>query len=601
MTKTQINIIKKAQKENFTIDQIEFLESETLSKDVKYYFELIKKGFDIKDLIYLKNDLLKKYLKYKYNIFDLLQNNYTIPDIINILNCIDNIKNPYRYFSILKNRSTYEEEYDLRKEYAYKCSMLDEMEELYQKVFKTLGSYFFRLLNFSITNKIPFKEFFDYCKQNIDQLNDWNCFIQFINQNIPYINLIIPDQKTSSFRKLESNAENEINTLLPAIKQLYEKSKIHRKYTISNTASYERIVNISDKAIDITLYKSSGVIFNYKEEIQLDTYGNKFHIIIFHDGACFYQTENKYIRLTLKKLSNIYNNYGNLGKEVVKFICQYEKVKLSSFIFDDIYRTIEKDHFLLLPIYIEECKNQYNLNQLLRHRWINADLINWNKTDINLGYLIIKSIPLLEKEIDKKRLLQLKNTDFLTTIDREWFHRRWCNKFLYKFLAWYCISNISFDNNIEESDYNLQRLLYNYMVMLNELHKKIRIGFKSPKKIKDAHDKITLEYRNRLHKVHVPKNSKFVSLNKILPNNFTWIKTGKRLRQEGIDMGHCVNSYYEEINNDECAIYSCIINNTRYTIEFRINRNKYYIEQIQLKYDRGCPKEIEDEIKALIA
>ena len=55
-------------------------------------------------------------------------------------------------------------------------------------------------------------------------------------------------------------------------------------------------------------------------------------------------------------------------------------------------------------------------------------------------------------------------------------------------------------------------------------------------------------------------------------------------------MGHCVNSYWQYINQDTCAIYSFTAGEKRYTAEFRVGSNgKYTVRQIQSKYDRGCP------------
>lgn len=136
------------------------------------------------------------------------------------------------------------------------------------------------------------------------------------------------------------------------------------------------------------------------------------------------------------------------------------------------------------------------------------------------------------------------------------------------------------------------------MRMTHEMHKKIRIGFKSWNKVKDIHDKTTDIYKNTPHKIRVPKNSKFNHLRELLPDNYEWIRTGNRLRTEGIEMGHCVNSYWNYINKDECAIYSFSINEKRYTAEFRINKKgKYIINQIQSKYDRGCPVKVKEQVR----
>jgi len=71
---------------------------------------------------------------------------------------------------------------------------------------------------------------------------------------------------------------------------------------------------------------------------------------------------------------------------------------------------------------------------------------------------------------------------------------------------------------------------------------------------------------------------------------------------EGIEMGHCVNSYWQYINQDTCAIYSFTAGEKRYAAEFRVGRNgKYTVKQIQSKYDRRCPASVRKQVSKLIS
>lgn len=155
----------------------------------------------------------------------------------------------------------------------------------------------------------------------------------------------------------------------------------------------------------------------------------------------------------------------------------------------------------------------------------------------------------------------------------------------------------------EDGDLDNVRITANdYIKMAHEMHQKVKLGFRSWKKLKDAHDKISKKYKNRLHRVHVPKNSKFNHLRELLPESYEWIRTGSRLRMEGIEMGHCVNSYWQYINQDTCAIYSFTAGEKRYTAEFRVGSNgKYTVRQIQSKYDRGCPASVRKQVGKLIS
>ena len=193
-------------------------------------------------------------------------------------------------------------------------------------------------------------------------------------------------------------------------------------------------------------------------------------------------------------------------------------------------------------------------------------------------------------------------------VDSSFWKRRWNNKCIFTFIGCFIANGISDapedgcldDVEITAADY-IKITATDYIIMTHEMHQKVKLGFRSWKKLKDAHDKISKEYENPLHRVHVPKYSKFNHLRELLPKSYEWIRTGSRLRTEGIEMGHCVNSYWDYINHDDCAIYSFAVDGKRYTAEFRVGKNgKYKIEQIQSKYDRGCPASVRKLVQNLI-
>lgn len=281
---------------------------------------------------------------------------------------------------------------------------------------------------------------------------------------------------------------------------------------------------------------------------------------------------------------------------MVTFILGHAMEKLNALVMKDILRTFEKDNFMLLPIRLIDCRDSYNYNHLLQKRWVAADKINWNRTDVNLAYLVIKSLPYLGRESDKKRLLQTKDTSLLDVVDSSFWKRRWNNICISTFLGCFIAGGIS--DVPEDGDLDNVRITANdYIKMAHEMHQKVKLGFRSWKKLKDAHDKISEKYENPLHRVHVPKNSKFNHLRELLPESYEWIRTGSRLRMEGIEMGHCVNSYWQYINQDTCAIYSFTAGEKRYTAEFRVGSNgKYTVRQIQSKYDRGCPASVRKQV-----
>ena len=91
--------------------------------------------------------------------------------------------------------------------------------------------------------------------------------------------------------------------------------------------------------------------------------------------------------------------------------------------------------------------------------------------------------------------------------------------------------------------------------------------------------------------VKVPKDSIFNELRKKLPSDFIWIKSKRRLIKEAYEMSNCVWTYADSINEDKIAIYSFHYHNERYTLEFGIKNNRYYIKQMQLPFNAGYSKE----------
>jgi hypothetical protein len=153
--------------------------------------------------------------------------------------------------------------------------------------------------------------------------------------------------------------------------------------------------------------------------------------------------------------------------------------------------------------------------------------------------------------------------------------------------------------NQEMNIWSIRGQVSDYVNMCFRTKTKVRLDVYSVRQAINLHDDLadnrSYRYENTA-KVSVPKKSKFNKLRKILPEEFEWIKSRKRLIIETEMQHHCVWSYATKITNDNCAIYSYVDKNAeysddgsakRYTIEFSIDANgKYHIVQVQGKYDR---------------
>lgn len=176
-------------------------------------------------------------------------------------------------------------------------------------------------------------------------------------------------------------------------------------------------------------------------------------------------------------------------------------------------------------------------------------------------------------------------------------------------------SLIRYDYNFN-NDFNneLERIIYDYIRMcFNNRNSKVKLNIKSVSEIRNRHDDINRNTNTDKNtgNVKVPKNSIFNELRNILPEEFEWVKTRKRLILETKVQHHCVWSYYSLINSDECAIYSYVDKDgskssddvsRRYTIEFRYDHKtkKYYVNQTQGRFDRVNSSKMTEYINGLL-
>lgn len=355
----------------------------------------------------------------------------------------------------------------------------------------------------------------------------------------------------------------------------------------------------------ITLTHYTGVFYNPDQNQWCHTSKEhiKIKLVLFLNGKIYEDRKIrgalKLVPLSVKRLCMIRNIFGEYGKSVYEFLVNCSTCMLNTPVMKDIDRQIQKSSFFLPPVTINDCENVHNLNQLLKDKWKNGHRVNWNKTDVNLGYMMVRSAAIIP-ERDRAKLFEIRDPKLVPDEIRDrMIYRR---EFGCLFLADYILGKIGGCPPDKEKTYRFK--LRDYMTMCRELKTPVKTGFRSLKKIEDAHDKTVKAYsqKKNIHKVKIPKNSQFNPLRKLLPSDFEWIRSGKRLYEEGVMMGHCVNSYYYLINKDISAIYSFIHEGKRYTAEFCVNKKGcYYINQIQSRYDRGCPNEVWKMVKGLIS
>ena len=340
---------------------------------------------------------------------------------------------------------------------------------------------------------------------------------------------------------------------------------------------------------------------NSYSELHYDFLKQKFHPY-FINKNCFtlliYNIKNIYIRyhdsahnkyfsirpLTLKDLNKIMKLYKEA--EFIKKL--FAIIKEQSPLFKDY----ENENYMWnIPITLNELMDYHTKEELLKSKYKNAKKLNFkiNKKNLNISYLIMKCLSYIE-ERDYNRLMAIDNDFPIQKYISGDLKTKEC---IHLFLSAILIESISKKKDLNNDEITLIKDFIKIKINSKE---KIPLRIKSIRRIEEEHRR-----QNEFYLMHdkysipngvkVPKDSIFNELRKKLPSDFIWIKSKRRLIKEAYEMSNCVWTYADSINEDKIAIYSFHYHNERYTLEFGIKNNRYYIKQMQLPFNAGYSKE----------
>lgn len=310
-----------------------------------------------------------------------------------------------------------------------------------------------------------------------------------------------------------------------------------------------------------------------------------------------------WVPVSLIQLSQIYEKYQKSFGRIVRSYIDIQ-IKNGHYAWKDVQRYFSGTcaYPEMAPkITVEDLQKAHSYDEAVKSHYKSADFVNWGKVDPSMAYMIMKNINKVE-ENSKKELLRRKY-DAIDTLKDLNTNSLDVNTFF---------AAIIYDNLKNKDTYpyeqdSLKMLIMDYIRNSQRLHKKIKLTFQSWKKVEEAHDDIGLECTmKRTPVIKIPAKSKFAKLRKMLPDSYEWIKTRKRIVEEGYTQHHCVATYADDVNKDRCAIYSMIDEESpernRYTIEIRFSSKlgRYYIKQIQGKFNSGCPKYIKKNLEELL-
>lgn len=412
-------------------------------------------------------------------------------------------------------------------------------------------------------------------------------------------------------------------------------------------------INISSNCfvtVDYREYKSIYVGADNENGWRTNEYGTNWSFMISPDGRLFSKSNRtqKYVPFTIKAFIILLKKQ-NICGAFMDFLLKFHKDR-NVFYRDVIYDCLNTQ--CIIPLTFNEVAEYHNRAELMLTKYKTAANIrvNWNKRNLNLSYLIVKAYPLVEPGKSREILLQQKDIALIT--EGEYYGRskdytyQFLNSVLYRRVLEFETQMLSERELVKiEEKYrkefaqeihtdilsdefekwlaekvedelhgdDIKEITTDYVSMCKQSKIKVRLDVRSVKKLTILHEQITLNpnnYRKKTGKVKVPKNSNFNRLRDILPPEFEWIKTRKRLILETELQHHCVWSYAESITKDVCAIYSFTDSYAehtkdgiprRYTIEFCQKKDgSYYVQQVQGKYDSVNANGMKEYVQMLL-
>lgn len=259
-----------------------------------------------------------------------------------------------------------------------------------------------------------------------------------------------------------------------------------------------------------------------------------------------------------------------------------------------LYRESLEYKTAVIPISVNDVFLYHNWNEYFRDKYKAAKELNYNynKLPSMVSYALIKTAKCVKKtDIGLLYNMLIKHT---------WIAEPSSDRKKSVIIRYYL-------DKFGILDKDIYQLLEDWIMMSINNKVPISLRVKSQKKIAEKHDDLMIDLWEKESKkikdeVLVRENSKFKKLREILPSEYEWITTSKRLMLESKMQRHCVWQYDRKIIADNCAIYSYISpSGKRHTIEFNYDEyHGYTIGQIQMFRDRGSEAGVYDAILSII-
>lgn len=359
------------------------------------------------------------------------------------------------------------------------------------------------------------------------------------------------------------------------------------------------LIYISTIEIEGSQIRISDIYFNKDNEPTTDCLeknGTKEELMYINNQFFFKRSSKK----------NKYSNYRPLNLKDIKdnkILLEFVKIYLNYLYNNKIYfakdiLTALEQNPMYLPVPLSELLIYKNWAHFFNEKYQGKNILkkyNFNKHNPNYNYILLKSC----KNLTNDGINCLQQSKELPLNDIERIFKEPDNTGKIKTFLYYVISR-HFKEPVDDCE------IVDSIYMAFYLKQKIPLNrLKTNSSVRKYHDKLTYDFlmkkmKSRKYALKIKKDSKFNDLRAILPPEFEWIKNKKRLIQETVIQHHCVATYNELINKDVCTIYSTIYKGKRYTMEFRKEKKKFYLHQVQGKYNVENTAEIRKYVEDIL-
>lgn len=319
---------------------------------------------------------------------------------------------------------------------------------------------------------------------------------------------------------------------------------------------------------------------------------NHFKLMITSDLKFFYKNSNKdkWFVLTLSKFFNEMARFHSRQQLMFNHLLEFLGTK--HLLFLDLVKEA-KVRPLYLPYTFQQVFECQTKRELLQLSFKNMELPKrLNKEHLHIAYLLMKAKPyVIDQQWCKLFEIDFSQVDFRGYRSREQ---------LQVLLKTYYIQKLGLIELQEDVDI-VEDIVEDFIRMTFDYAKPkiFNLDIKSYRRLVEEHDRLSDQLREKETPViKIPKDSRFKKLK--LPKEFEEIKTRKRIIEESRIQRHCVWSYANKINRDQCRIYSIVREGERYTLEVVRRKDKFVANQIRGKGNQLPPKNLENEVCQLL-